>query len=166
MRRRKLKALWQRLQEIRSQDPARDQRLEKLGAARDRAGRAVAGLVQSAVSQEGQLTFTLDRAKLRAVRRREGRCLLRTNLNADNPGLLWRCYMQLVFVEEAFRTLKGDLGLRPIHHHKAERIEAHLFVAFLAYCLSITLRQRLKALAGGRCPAWSSRNWRACNCWT
>jgi len=60
--------------------------------------------------------------------------------------------MQLVFVEEAFRTLKGDLGLRPIYHHKPERIEAHLFVAFLAYCLSITLRQRLKALAGGLMP--------------
>ena len=86
------------------------------------------------------------------VRRREGRYLLRTNLSADNPELLWRCYMQLVFVEEAFRTLKGDLGLRPIYHHKPQRIEAHLFVAFLAYCLSITLRQRLKALAGGLMP--------------
>jgi hypothetical protein len=83
---------------------------------------------------------------------REGRSLLRTNLSADNPELLWRCYLQLVFVEEAFRTLKGDLGLRPIYHHKPERIEAHLFVAFLAYCLSITLRQRLKALAGGLMP--------------
>ena len=60
--------------------------------------------------------------------------------------------MQLVFVEEAFRTLKGDLGLRPIYHHKAERIEAHLCVAFLAYCLGITLRQRRKALAGGLMP--------------
>jgi hypothetical protein len=86
------------------------------------------------------------------VRQREGRYLLRTNLSADNPELLWRCYMQLAFVEEAFRTLKGDLGLRPIYHQKPERIEAHLFVAFLAYCLSITLRQRLKALAGGLMP--------------
>ena len=60
--------------------------------------------------------------------------------------------MQLVFVEEAFRTLKGDLGLRPIFHHKPARIEAHLFVAFLAYCLSITLRQRLRSLAGGLMP--------------
>ena len=42
--------------------------------------------------------------------------------------------------------------MRPIYHHKPERIEAHLFVAFLAYCLSITLRQRLKALAGGLMP--------------
>jgi len=152
MRRRQLQALWQRLKEIQAQDLTRDQRLEKLGGARDRAGRSVAGLVQTAVDAAGKLTFTLDRKKLRTVRSREGRYLLRTNLSADNPELLWRCYMQLVFVEEAFRTLKGDLGLRPIYHHKADRIEAHLFVAFLAYCLSITLRQRLKALAGGLMP--------------
>jgi hypothetical protein len=152
MRKRKLKALWQRLHEIQAQELTRDQRLEKLGGARDRAGRAVAGLVQATVDAEGKLTVQLDRKKLRAVRQREGRYLLRTNLSADNPELLWRCYMQLVFVEEAFRTLKGDLGLRPIYHQKPERIEAHLFVAFLAYCLSITLRQRLKALAGGLMP--------------
>jgi transposase len=152
MRRRKLKALWQRLGQIQQQELTRDERIEKLGAARDRAGRLVAGLVPTTVSAQGQLTFSLDRAKLRTVRNREGRYLLRTNLSADNPELLWRCYMQLVFVEEAFRTLKGDLGLRPIYHHKPNRIEAHLFVAFLAYCLSITLRQRLKALAGGLMP--------------
>lgn len=152
MRKRKLKALWQRLHEIQAQELTRDQRLEKLGGARDRAGRAVAALVPADVDAEGKLTFQLDRKKLRAVRQREGRYLLRTNLSADNPELLWRCYMQLVFVEEAFRTLKGDLGLRPIYHQKPERIEAHLFVAFLAYGLSITLRQRLKALAGGLMP--------------
>lgn len=152
MRRRKLKALWQRLKEIQQQDLTRDQRLEKLGGARDRAGRAVAALVHAAVERSGPLSFHLDRDKLRAIRQREGRYLLRTNLSADNPELLWRCYMQLVFVEEAFRTLKGDLGLRPIYHKKPKRIEAHLFVAFLAYCLSITLRQRLKALAGGLMP--------------
>lgn len=152
MRGRKLRALWRRLQEIQAQDLTRDQRLEKLGGARDRAGRAIAALVTTTVDAAGQLTFRLDRKKLRTVRRREGCYLLRTNLSADNPELLWRCYMQLVFVEEAFRTLKGDLGLRPIFHHKPGRIEAHLFVAFLAYCLSITLRQRLKALAGGLMP--------------
>ena len=146
MRCRKLKLLWQRLRQLQAQELTRDQLLEKLGAARDRAGRGVAGLVNTTVAAEGKLTFTLDRNKLRTVRSREGRYLLRTNLSADNPELVWRCYMQLVFVEEAFRTLKGDLGLRPIYHHKAERIEAHLFVAFLAYCLSITLRQRLTAL--------------------
>jgi hypothetical protein len=152
IRRRKLKRYWQRLHQLREQDLARDQLLEKLGAARDRAGRVAAGLVNVTVSANGQITFALNRAKLRTVRGREGRYLLRTNLGADDPELLWRCYMQLVFVEEAFRTLKGDLGLRPIFHHRADRIEAHLFVAFLAYCLSITLRQRLKALAGGLMP--------------
>ena len=152
LRRRKRKALWQRLGEIQRQDLTRDPRLEKLGGARDRAGRAVAGLVKTTVDESGQLTFHLDRVKLRSVRQREGRYLLRTNLSADNPELLWRCYVQLVFVAEAFRTLKGDLGLRPIYHHKPERLEAHLFVACLAYCLSLTLRQRLKALAGGLMP--------------
>jgi hypothetical protein len=86
------------------------------------------------------------------VRGREGRYLLRTNLSADDPELIWRCYMQLCFVEEAFRTLKGDLGLRPIFHQLPERIEAHLFIAFLAYCLSITLRQQLRTVAGGLMP--------------
>lgn len=152
MRRRKLKALWQRLREIQRQDLTRDQRLEKVGGARDRAGRTVARLVQTTVDAQGKLTFRLEKEKLRAAWRREGRYLLRTNLSADHPELLWRCYMQLVFVEEAFRTLKGDLNLRPIYHQKIERIEAHLLVAFLAYCLSITLRQRLKALAGGLMP--------------
>lgn len=152
MRRRKLQALWQRLGEIQKQDLTRDQRIEKLGAARARAGRVASGLVKTTVAADGQLTYTLDRVKLRTVRGREGRYLLRTNLSAADPELVWRCYMQLVFVEEAFRTLKGDLGLRPIYHHKPERIEAHLLVACLAYCLSITLRQRLKALAGGLMP--------------
>ena len=77
---------------------------------------------------------------------------MRTNLADYDPDVLWRYYMQLVFVEEAFRTLKGDLGLRPIFHQKPERIEAHLFVAFLAYCLSITLRQHLRKLSVGLMP--------------
>ena len=152
MRQRKLKTYWQRLQQLQQQDLTRDQRLEKLGAARDRARRGVAGLVRVEVAAGGELSYQLNRAKLRILRQREGRYLLRTNLSAEDPELLWRCYMQLVFVEDAFRTLKGDLGLRPIFHHKPARIEAHLFVAFLAYCLSITLRQQLRPLAGGLMP--------------
>ena len=77
---------------------------------------------------------------------------MRTNLAEDDPELIWRCYMQLCQVEEAFRTLKGDLGLRPIFHQKLERIQAHLFVAFLAYCLSVTLRQVLRSVAPGLMP--------------
>ena len=152
MRQRRLKAYWQRLGELQRQRPPRDALLKKLGAAQEKAGRIATGLVTVEVTSDGALTYRLDRDRLRAVRGREGRYLLRTNLAADDPELVWRCYMQLCFVEEAFRTLKGDLGLRPIFHWRADRIEAHLFVAFLAYCLSVTLRQHLRGVAGGLMP--------------
>ena len=152
MRRRTLKKYWQRLGELaRMKHPARDALLLKLGQARGEAG-ASARLVTVEVAASGVLTYQLDHGKLREVRRREGRYLLRTNLADYEPDVLWCYYMQLVGVEEAFRTLKGDLGLRPIFHQKPARIEAHLFVAFLAYCLSITLRQHLRKLSGGLMP--------------
>ena len=152
MRQRRLKSYWHRLGELAGQELMRDELLQKLGAARDRAGRVAAGLVRVNVSAAGVLSYQLDRVKLRGARAREGRYLLRTNLSVNDPETVWRCYMQLVAVEEAFRTLKGDLGLRPIFHRKAGRIEAHLFVAFLAYCLATTLRQQLRAAAGGLMP--------------
>jgi transposase len=153
MRRRALKRYWKRLRELCAlQRPTRDKILVKLGQARQQAGRIAASLVEVSVAEDGRLSHQLNRSRLRQVRRREGRYLLRTNLPAHEPDTLWRYYMQLVFVEEAFRTLKGDLGLRPIHHQKPPRIEAHLFVAFLAYCLSVTLRQHLRHLAAGLMP--------------
>jgi hypothetical protein len=100
----------------------------------------------------GQLQLSLNRKKLRQVRRREGRYLLRTNLCDRDPAQLWQFYIQLVEVEAAFKNLKDDLQLRPIYHQLEERIEAHIFVAFLAYCLQITLRARLKPMAPGLTP--------------
>src|SRR5208283_4866357 len=94
----------------------------------------------------------LDRKKVRAARRHEGGYLLRSNINGDDPGHLWRLYLQLVEIEQAFKELKNDLSIRPIHHQLETRIEAHIFVAFLAYCLMVTLKQRLKALAPGLTP--------------
>lgn len=152
IRTRKLKAYWKRLGELRDQELTRDVLLKKLGGAQERAGRVAVGLVDVKVDKKGRLVFKLDRAKLRVTRRREGRYLLRTNLAADDPELIWRGYMQLCQVEEAFRTLKGDLGLRPIFHQKKERIEAQLFVTFLAYCLSVTLGQVLRSVAPGLTP--------------
>ena len=152
MRRRQLKTYWKRLEELKKQTPPRDTLLKKLGVAQDRAGRIAMGLVHVEVGEAGELCYRLDREKLRAVRQREGRYLLRTNLTADDPALIWRCYMQLCHVEEAFRTLKGDLGVRPIFHQTPARIEAHLFVAFLAYCLMTTLRQQLRGHAAGLMP--------------
>jgi len=149
MRRRKLKWLWARLKQIAAMDIDREELLMKLGAARAKA-RAAWRLVDVAVAPEGAtFSFTLDRTKLRQVRRREGRYLLRTNLTGKNPAELWQFYIQLVEVEAAFKTMKDDLQLRPIYHQLEHRIEAHIFVAFLAYCLHVTLRARLKPLAPG-----------------
>jgi hypothetical protein len=93
--------------------------------------------------------FWLRRGKLREARRREGRYLLRTNLTETDPAKLWEYYLRLVAVEEAFKTLKGDLAVRPIFHQLEHRIEAHIFIAFLAYCLHVTLGYRLKQMAPG-----------------
>jgi hypothetical protein len=152
MRRRKLKWLWARLKEIAAMELDREELLMKLGAARAKA-RAAWRLLDIAVAPEGAtFSFTLDRAKLRQVRRREGRYLLRTNLTGKDPAELWRFYIQLVEIEAAFKTMKDDLHLRPIYHQLEHRIEAHIFVAFLAYCLHVTLRARLKPLAPGLTP--------------
>ncbi len=99
--------------------------------------------------QTATLSYRLDRATLRATRRREGRYLLRTNLTDTDPAKLWEYYLQLTEVEQAFKELKGDLALRPIHHQLESRVEAHIFVSFLAYCMQVTLKARLKRCAGG-----------------
>jgi hypothetical protein len=149
MRRRQLKWLWARLKKLAEMEVSREERLMKLGAARSKAPSAWR-LVETEVDKNtGALTYSLDRAKLRKVRRREGRYLLRTNLTDDDPAKLWQYYIQLVAVEEAFKTLKGDLAIRPVFHHDEKRIEAHIFVAFLAYSLQITLTRWLNGLAPG-----------------
>jgi hypothetical protein len=154
IRRRRLKRYWYRLKEISHQNLDRDQLLMKVGAAKKEAGRT-ASLVEITLPSVNQLVdpqtfrFRLNRDKLRNVRRHEGQYLLRSNLCAEDPAVLWKYYMLLVEIEEAFKTLKMDLSVRPIYHQKDRRIEAHIFVAFLAYCLQVTLKQRLKVLAPG-----------------
>jgi hypothetical protein len=152
MRRRKLKWLWARLKEISGMQLTREELLMKLGAARSQANAAWRLLVIDVAEEKATFTYKLSRDKLRRARRREGRYLLRTNLTEQDPAKLWNYYLQLVVVEEAFKNLKGDLAVRPIHHQKEERIEAHIFIAFLAYCLHATLRCRLQALAPGLTP--------------
>jgi transposase len=155
MRRKRLRRYVDRLQALQGQTLTRDQLLMKLGAARHDAGRA-AGLVKVTISKAATTTasleFTLDRARLRQVRRREGRYLLRTNLTAQQPDALWTFYIQLTEVEQAFKEIKHDLAVRPIFHRTEPRIEAHIFVAFLAYCLQVTLKAKLRVLAGGTTP--------------
>ncbi len=149
MRKRQIKGLWARFKQLSTMTLTREQLLMKLGGARDRypSGWRLAEIV---VGDTGAaFNYRLRRDKLRQVRRREGRYLLRTNLTQTDPAQLWQYYVQLVQVEEAFKNLKGDLAIRPIFHQDPERIEAHIFIAFLSYCLHITLGRLLHAHAPG-----------------
>jgi transposase len=149
MRRRQMKWLWARLAQLQSMELTRDALLMKLGSAQSKVP-AAWRLVHVKVAKNGaSFTYALNRKKLKVTRRREGRYLLRTNLTETDPVKLWNYYLQLGQVEEAFRTLKSDLAIRPIFHQDQSRIEAHVFVAFLAYCLYVTLGRQLKALAPG-----------------
>ena len=152
IRRRQLKWLWGRLKQLAGMKLTREELLMRLGAARKQARTAWRLLTIKVAKDSATFSYHLDRAKLRQARRREGRYLLRTNLTDDDPARLWGLYLQLVSVEEAFRNLKGDLAIRPIFHQDAARIEAHIFIAFLAYCLHVTLGRRLHVLAPGLTP--------------
>lgn len=152
MRRRQFKRLWRRLQQLQTMSLSRDQLLLKLGAAQEQSP-AAWRLVGIDVSPSDEpWRFWLKKDRLRQARRREGRYLLRTNLVGRDPAQMWEFYTQLVQIEEAFKNLKGDLALRPVFHQKPERIEAHIFVAFLSYALQVTLQHRLRELAPGLTP--------------
>lgn len=156
MRRRQLKALCRRLGQLRKMTLHPRALLLKLGEARGRY-RAAWRLLNLQMPQPGQkgaaiFSYRIDRHKLRQARRREGRYLLRTNLTGRDPAQLWQFYIGLTEIEAAFKNLKDDLSLRPIFHQLEHRIEAHIFVAFIAYCLHVTLRARLRPLAGGLTP--------------
>jgi hypothetical protein len=155
MRRRRLKLLWRTLRELRGRKRlTRDELLMALGAARKDAGRAW-GLVRIHKPNANEnvndktFSFELDREKLRRARRREGRYLLRSNMAGAAPETVWENYMVLTRIEQAFKDLKGDLRVRPIWHQEERRIEAHIFVSFLAYCLHTTLRNLARGVAGG-----------------
>ena len=152
MRKRQLKWLWKRLGELAAMKHTRNDLLMKLGAARARAPTGWRLVTIEVAAKEASFTYRLDRKKLRQVRRREGRYLLRTNLADADPAKLWDHYIQLVKVEEAFKSLKGDLAIRPLYHQEERRIDAHVFIAFLAYCLHVTIGRRLNGLAPGLAP--------------
>ncbi len=78
--------------------------------------------------------------------------MLRSNLTEQEPEWLWKLYMLLVEIEAVFRSFKNDLQVRPIYHSVERRMEGRIFVSFLAYCLWVTLKQRLSALASGLTP--------------
>ena len=160
MRRRQLQRLLARLQQLAAMTQTSKELLMKLGAARSQYPVAWRLFDITVADEVPTFSYRLRRDKLRQLRRREGRYLLRTNLTDNDPAELWRYYIQLTQVEEAFKNLKGDLAIRPIYHQNEPRIEAHIFIApvtapcvtlppaslqsFLAYCLHVTLAQQLR----------------------
>ena len=157
MRRRRLARLLWKLRAMRRSCPARDQLLLRLGAAKKEAGRAYR-FVRIRLPKEGEevtrasFTFGLDKDKLKKAALRDGHYLLRSNLVGEDPAVLWERYVQLTQIEAAFKSLKSELGIRPIYHQRGQRVEAHILVAFLAYALVVTLKNRLQALAPGLTP--------------
>ena len=157
IRRKRLVRLLLKLRKMRRSLPGRDQLLLRIGAAKTEAGRSF-GFVKMNLPAAGQavtratFSFRVDKAKLKQAEQRDGHYLLRSNLTAEDPALLWTRYIQLTQIEAAFRTLKSDLGLRPIYHRLERRVEGHIFVAFLAYCLQVTLKNRLQLHAPGLSP--------------
>jgi transposase len=162
MRKRRLRKLWDRLCELKKMKLSAKALLIKIGEAKKEAGR-VFGLIDLKLPNPSKskrkksktkvnFSFRINRAKFRDAYRREGRYLLRSNQPEQVPAMLWEYYVQLIQVEEAFKHLKGDLGIRPIFHQLAHRIEAHIFIAFISYCLHVTLRRRLRDLAPGLTP--------------
>ena len=157
IRRKKLTRLLRKLRAMRRSCPKRDQLLMRVGAAKTDVGRAF-GFVKITLPQAGQavtretFTFQLDKDKLKEAELRDGHYLLRTNLVAEDPAVLWDRYMQLTQIEAAFKCLKSDLGIRPIYHQLEHRVEAHILVAFLTYCLTVTLKHRLTPHAPGLTP--------------
>ncbi len=157
MRRRRLARLLWKLRALRRSGPPRDQLLLRMGGAKKEAGRAYS-FVELRLPKEGEavtpqsFTFALDKHKLRKAELRDGYYLLRSNLVAEDPAVLWDRYVQLTQIEAAFKSLKSELGLRPIYHQLEHRVEAHILIAFLAYCLLVTLKNRLQALAPGLTP--------------
>jgi len=161
MRGRRLKKLIARLKELQAQRPSYETLLLKLGAAKHEAGRDWSHLnitlpqrpkTKASRRERTDFAFALNKEHLRKTRRREGRYLLRSNLTDTDPEKLWRMYLQLTQVEQAFKDLKGDLSVRPLYHRKDSRIEAHIMVSFLAYCVHVTLREKLRVRASGLTP--------------
>jgi transposase len=157
MRRKRLARLLKKLRAMRRSLPSLVQLLMRLGAAKSAAGRAFQ-FVQLQVPAEGQAVtretfqFRVDKKKLQAAEWRDGHYLLRSNLTAGDPSVLWVRYVQLTQIESVFRSLKSELGIRPIYHQLEHRADAHILIAFLAYCLQITLKHRLLVHAPGLTP--------------
>jgi len=158
IRRRRLARLLRKLRAMRKSLPKRDQLLLRIGAAKKEAGRAFGFAKIRLPAKDEQVTrttfsFQVDKLKLKRSQQRDGHYLLRSNLTGEDPAVLWTRYVQLTQIESVFRSLKSELGIRPIYHQLEQRADAHVMIAFLAYCLQVTLKNRLLIHAPGLTPA-------------
>jgi len=158
IRRKRLARLLRKLRAMRKSLPKRDQLLLRIGAAKKEAERAF-GFVKIRLPKKDEevtretFSFHVDKAKLKRAQQRDGHYLLRSNLTGEDPAVLWTRYVQLTQIESVFRSLKSELGIRPIYHQLEHRADAHILIAFLAYCLQVTLKNLLMIHAPGLTPA-------------
>jgi hypothetical protein len=164
MRRRRFKAYGRGLHALRRRCRtgqrsriSRDTLLGKLAVLKQKAGR-MAAAVTVHVPDEGQrptpqnFYYTLNDDAHHEAMERDGSYILRSNANQADATTMWSMYMQLVWIESAFKSMKSDLAIRPIFHQVQPRVEAHLFVAFMGYCLMAALRKHLEPAAPGLSP--------------
>jgi transposase len=154
MRKYKLRKYLSGLAKLRKRCRNRDKLIERIGALKQQTGKSSC-CVELIIPSEGKkvtpdnFNYHLNRNLYKKMLLRDGMYLLRTNCTQTEPDLIWHRYVLLTQVESAFRSLKSDLAVRPVHHQLEHRVEAHIFVAFMAYCLMVTLRHKLRVCAGG-----------------
>jgi len=136
---------------------SRDTLLGRLAVLKQQAGR-MAAAVKIHLPDEGQrptsqnFHYELKAEAYREALEQDGSYILRSNVTTSDATIMWSMYMQLVWIESAFKSMKSDLAVRPIWHQVQPRVEAHIFVAFMGYCLVAALRKHLEHAAPGLSP--------------
>ena len=154
IRHRKLRTYLRGLDKLQKNYRDRDRFLKRLGVLLHEAG-SCSKCVDIQLPPEGKkvspknFKYRFNRQAYRQMIHRDGKYFLRTNQTGKHPVELWEQYMLQTRVEQSFKELKSDLSIRPIHHHLESRVDAHIFIAFMSYCLQTTLGQKLKHSAPG-----------------
>jgi len=154
MRHRKLRRYLLGLDKLQKNYRDRDRFFKRLGVLMHEAG-SCSKCVDLQLPPEGKkvssanFKYSFNRRVYRQMIHRDGKYFLRTNQTGKDPIELWEQYMLQTRVEQSFKELKSDLSIRPIHHQLEDRVDAHIFIAFLGYCLQTTLRQKLRTSAPG-----------------
>jgi len=154
IRHRKLRKFLSGLAKLQKNYRDRDRFMKRLGVLLHEAG-SCSKCVDLQLPPEGakvsanNFEYRFNRQAYRQMIHRDGKYFLRTNQTGKEPIELWEQYMLQTRVEQSFKELKSDLSIRPIHHHLEDRVDAHIFIAFMSYCLQTTLRQKLKTSASG-----------------